>query len=730
MKRLLTLISLITIIAMIAGCGETPEEKRQNLTNDAFRAAHEYKFDKAADLFRQLAELDPQSPMSYYGRGLIMENQQQLYDALHVYMTISNTSPDFVDAWAGLWRVFTKLEMYQDASNAASEYVKRAKEDPQSHLCLAKSMLRLGVQNRVNALLDSALERGANPNEVKVLQARMFLLEHKRKEADSVFALAMQGNSENAAVFADAARYLEQLDLLDSAVALSRRSVQLSSDDIGRTVDHFRFLIKHHYYFEARQVLASLKAIGVSDIVLAVLQAQYYLERGNMTDAYKAANQIIITAGKTVSARMYEIDIRGADGDELTVSTDVEILVTEMFQNDYDKQFIAFMNYVMAMKTATLLRDPIALPRLETVRPRLQSRMDFQLIRMFLQHTSGRLDDFRKGKETILKYRSGDPAWMTGLADIYGDRLVREFDSAATLYHQVLDSTEFYRPAFEHIVSMYRRLLEFDKAADQFRRYPQYADAYPTLACLRGIVMVEAGQVDSGLAVFLPAAASVSGDYALFDQMHEALRRTWSPDGMRELVDWIDGHALGDPDIEVIGAAVLNDLNDFQAANAMAQEALGKEPSNLDLRAQRARALYGLGETQPGIDILEENLKTNPYNVPSNYWLSRILAEERLEPNRATNLARRAVFDSRSDLTTWMNLVYVYMQVGRYDLARGEASKASHSNMGEPLPLFMLGKAFYLDEKKDDAKENLQAAIDHGLTGPPLQEARTLLKKL
>jgi Flp pilus assembly protein TadD len=70
------------------------------------------------------------------------------------------------------------------------------------------------------------------------------------------------------------------------------------------------------------------------------------------------------------------------------------------------------------------------------------------------------------------------------------------------------------------------------------------------------------------------------------------------------------------------------------------------------------------------------------------------------------------------------------MQVGRYDLARGEASKASHSHMGEPVPLFMLGKAYYLEDNKEDAKTNLQAAIDHGLAGPDLQEAKTLLKKL
>ena len=77
-----------------------------------------------------------------------------------------------------------------------------------------------------------------------------------------------------------------------------------------------------------------------------------------------------------------------------------------------------------------------------------------------------------------------------------------------------------------------------------------------------------------------------------------------------------------------------------------------------------------------------------------------------------------------------MNLAFVYMQAGRYDLARGEARKASNSYSGEPEPFFRMGQAFWLEEKDDEARENLQKALDMGLSGDLRREAEELLEKI
>ncbi|MEW5993850.1 MAG: hypothetical protein AB1744_05575, partial [Candidatus Zixiibacteriota bacterium] len=145
--------------------------------------------------------------------------------------------------------------------------------------------------------------------------------------------------------------------------------------------------------------------------------------------------------------------------------------------------------------------------------------------------------------------------------------------------------------------------------------------------------------------------------------------------------------------------------------------------------AHRARALYYLGQRAEAFDIFERNIDSAHFNVTNNYYFSRILATEQTDLNRASNLARRAVFDSRHDLKVWMNLCYVYYQAGRYDLSRGEAGKATHKYATAPEPYFRLGMAMH-KEGKEGARENLEKAIELGLRGDHLETARQTLADL
>jgi len=54
----------------------------------------------------------------------------------------------------------------------------------------------------------------------------------------------------------------------------------------------------------------------------------------------------------------------------------------------------------------------------------------------------------------------------------------------------------------------------------------------------------------------------------------------------------------------------------------------------------------------------------------------------------------------------------------------------TRSFAGEPGPLFRLGMALYLENKPDEARLRLQEAIDRGLAGDDLAEARRVLSTL
>ena len=77
----------------------------------------------------------------------------------------------------------------------------------------------------------------------------------------------------------------------------------------------------------------------------------------------------------------------------------------------------------------------------------------------------------------------------------------------------------------------------------------------------------------------------------------------------------------------------------------------------------------------------------------------------------------------------WMNLCYVYFQAERYDLSRGEASKASRSFPYRPEPYFWIGMDMYM-EGNPEARENLRKSVMLGLTGERLEQAQEVLAKL
>ena len=101
---------LIGVLLLAGGCGKAPEEKIFKLFQEGRSQVDRYEFDAAAATFRKIGEIDPSTPLGFYGSGLILERQLQYYDALRVYMSITDDASSFAPAYAGEWRILTHLE--------------------------------------------------------------------------------------------------------------------------------------------------------------------------------------------------------------------------------------------------------------------------------------------------------------------------------------------------------------------------------------------------------------------------------------------------------------------------------------------------------------------------------------------------------------------------------------------------------------------------------------------
>jgi tetratricopeptide (TPR) repeat protein len=721
------IIGLLSLAAF--GCSKSPEERIFDLFQTGTRQVDRYEFDAALATFKKIGEINPSTPLGHYGSGLVFERQLQYYDALHVYMSITNSSPSFAPAFAGAWRLFTRLEQWNDAVQMAAEYSRLLPEDPEARLVLARALMNIQQYGRARQEVDKAVELGADRSLAALAKARAYSLAHQLDSAQVALQTAMSTFSESPVFYALAADYFEAAGLIDSAVSLGRASVESASNDFDLIVAQFYRALRHNYFFEARQVIRRLKEQGAGELVTTGLEMFYYLARENQTHARHACDTYRGIAIYSISTLTYDIVVRGRQLDMFTGSRNIGAINRIMQTNHYDPEFQEYMKYFLAVLFAGYFDDLDGLKQLKTVSSAFFNRKEIRLSTAYCLYRTGQHEEYEQLMSLLSKYHSTQPDWLTGMADIYGDRFVRRYDSAGQYYRTALQKDRWYRPAFENAVDMYRRLKEPKKALKMFDAYPYFEQRYPEIALLKALCLVEQGDIQQGVDLFEQKFPHVRGDLARLEEITSLLDKRNRQEERTKLYRRLSRINADNAEALVLAAEFESDRADFQAALNLAEKAQSLESDYVAASVQKARALYGLGKRSEAFEIFERNLVEARFNVDNNHYFSRILATEQVEPKRAANLARRALFDSGHDLKVWMNLSYVYFQIGRYDLSRGEAIKARNSHKEEPEPFFRIGMAMFMEEK-EEAGENLEKAIELGLKGEYLEIARQTLQKL
>jgi len=721
------IIGLLSLAAF--GCSKSPEEKIFSLFQTGTQQADRYEFDAALATFKEIGEIDPSTPLGYYGSGLVFERQLQYYDALHVYMSITNSSSSFAPAFAGAWRIFTHLKEWDDAAQMAAEYSRLLPDDPEAHLILARALMNIQQYGRARQEVDKAVALGADRSLAALAKARAYSLEHQVDSAEVALRTAMSTFHESPAFYASAADYFETAGLIDSAISLGRASVKSAGNDFDLIVAQFYRALRHNYFFEARQIIRRLKEQGAAELVTTGLEMFYHLAGENQTHARHACDTYLGIAQRSISALTYDILVRGRQSDMLTGSQNIGVIIRIMQIDHYDPEFQEYMKYFLAVLFASYFDDLDGLKQLRTVSPGFLNRKEVRLRTAYCLYRTGQHEEYEQLMTLLSKYHRTQPDWLTGMADIYGDYFVRRYDSANQYYRTALNKDKWYRPAFENPVDMYRRLKQPERALKLFDTYPHFEQSYPEIALMKALCLVEQGDIQQGVDLFERKFPLVRGDLARFEEMTSLLDKGDLQEERTKLYQQLSRINADNVDALVLAAEFESDGADFQAALNLAERALSLKPDYATASAQKARALYGLGKRSEAFDIFEKYLIEARFNVDINHYYSRILATEQIDLQRATNLARRALFDSGHDLRVWMNLSYVYFQIGRYDLSRGEALKASQSHKDEPEPFFRIGMAMFMEEK-EEARENLEKAIELGLKGENLEIARQTLQKL
>jgi tetratricopeptide (TPR) repeat protein len=209
---------LSLIVALVAACSQTPQQKMQSLYATAEEQIDHYQFEKARVTIDKMGELDPGSPFVPYCTGLIRERQLSYQDAVHEYMMVGTVDPTFGPALEGICRAF--------ATRAASDNAQQRPADPEARLLLARAMIGLGQYRGAEREIIKAQKLGTSSVLSDLMVARVLYLRNEIDSARSNRERVMADPQESVDFLMGAADLYETVGLIDSAITFGRRALE------------------------------------------------------------------------------------------------------------------------------------------------------------------------------------------------------------------------------------------------------------------------------------------------------------------------------------------------------------------------------------------------------------------------------------------------------------------------------------------------------------------------
>ncbi len=723
------LLALGLIISIFVGCTSSPQKQSEDLFEKGIAQLDEYKYDAAINTFLKIEDANPGSPLSLYGEALTNEKKMQYIEALYLYKLLAEKDTTFALAHLGIYRMMKFFDLDLMASQAAFNFVQAVPE----------SIDRIRIQSKI--LLDAnrgkeALSKIVNnkslndyPGEKHILTAIAF---HQLNKFDSAQIEIDQGltKADNTPeYFSSLADYFELIGLIDSSMFYSSLSINESGNKFDYIKDHFFRSLRVNYHEEARLTIRSLKDGGAGDLVTSIFEVHYYVSNGLLQYARIASDKVRLSGAGDFSKTYYDAYSRAKLNDETSVRDALKYTLSLLSRDNYPEEFKAFINYVFVMIYSEL-EDPVrSLLEFDYLPPFYKSIKRTKLREIFLYFNSNQIEEGTNLLEKVHGQYSHQTDWLTGLADIYGHQVVRQYDKAKKIYYEVLELDEWNKPAFTNLIEMYHQAKWYDDIFEQFNKFPYFEKRYKDLALLKAICQVEAGSVSEGVKNFKDNILPLKSNLTLFDAVLSSLNKQNRLDELNELYSLMVSLNPENISAMIMAADFYASEKIFDKCFEVSSAAYKAEPQNKNVIPRYAYALKTQGKTEEALTLLTDLLKRDMQNVYANFYISKIMTEEQIDLNRAANHARTAVALSNNDFDVWTNLCEVYFVFERFDLCRGEGLKQSRKYRDMPQPFYWIGMSLY---KKGfpEAKEQLQRAIKNGLRGEKLKIANEIINKI
>ncbi|MFH1688399.1 MAG: tetratricopeptide repeat protein [bacterium] len=722
-------VLIFALLFWLGGCGGDPQQAKADRFAEGTDLVEAFEFDRAAKEFDEIGEIDAGDPGPALGRAMIFEAQRQYLEALNLYMVVGSARPSDVRAQAGQYRMFMRLESYSEALKAAGAMTTLEPTDPVLRAGLARTMIASGQYSRARDAVRGAVKDGLHEGTGDLIIARSFWLEQKPDSAAFYRERAASTTAMSSDYSLALAEWYESIGLIDSSIHASELSVVPANSDPFVVDEHFFRALRHGYGSVARRVVQRYAVKPEAETVKLMLSYLYHIFVGNRTAAMTTRGSVVQALGETYSSLYYGLFISSDIAATISIRDDVAAIRRGIRAEQWDEECIEFVDYLLAARLVGIMEEKESTRALEGVKPPHSNDKEIRAGRAWMYKKTGLEEQADLQVKQMIEYHSTQADWLTAAAELVSRHAFREYALADSLYRRSLDLDTLYRAAFEGIVAMYNRLGEPARAMKVFDDYPRFAELYPELAIEAAKQMVEVGRTKEAMDLFASSYPLVAGAHEAVARFIDQLQLRDKQAQQTQVLEVLQQVAADNTDILILAADLASDLGKYSDGLALAEKALQIEPDLMEAGVEQARAKYFLGRKEEALAQLAANYAIDRPNHSNCFWYSRLLALEETDLDNAMNIARGSLFDAGGDVYTHCNLSFVYYQSGRFDLAVGEARKAGKRHPNHPLPFFRLGLALYMQDDPEAATQ-LRKAIDLGLSGDKLKEARAILDKL
>lgn len=727
MKR----IVIIALLTTLVGCSQSPKDKATSLFNEGLNRLDNGSYAEADSCFRQLMSEHATSPLGLYGTGLVLERQGQTFDALGVYLKANKYEKTYSPALFAMGRVFRNLGEYD---LAAAAYLECSGLPDSPGVAIANyAIVRCDDRQTASAFgaLKAADTTGADKAMTQLIRARAYAQRMQFDSAETAYSSVGSKIGKSPYLLQLAADYLEDRGLPDSAVRVSAASMEKAgAGSFDQQYGHFRRCLRLGYQWQARRAIDELSGGDTTGLTYLSLQIQYGLATGDTHRAGRARDKFLRKGNNSITTYVYDADVQIKIGDNSSVTTNAQMIPSMSIVGADTTAFSRYLLGMVLIRYASTYEQAELAAELAKTSGWAADRRDYRLtyLHQFIKLRAP--EAYEPTIETIEEAHDTHADWLTGIGNLWADRLTRDLDKAETYYKRALGVDSAFWPAVRNFTSTCMSAGNYGRALVFFDAYPQIVAAHPEMALDRAYCLAFAGQVEQGSSAFQAALPKIKGDISRVESMSrllEAKDRIDLDGGLIRLLLLLDEK---NPDALLLAAKRDNDYGNYQSALETAEHGLAIEPTSVVLQVQKARALFGKGDKESAKTQLTDLAKANSGKVEASLYLSALMAGDKDNLLLAQNIARDAHFWEMGSRRTVNNMAYVYLQSDRPDLASGDtwSVAALHPDWGDTQ--YLCGAALYLQGKKVEAKPYLQQAVDVGLPTIYREKAKELLSKL